>query len=243
MSVRAELAKVRSMPTPVWCLAIVILCGLLGVAATWRWGLGSDLLAIELAVGFPLAIASIVFGVWIFGVEYGQNTLRRTLTADPRRLRLFFSKLAVALVLAALATLLVHLVLFPFYDLAADRQGDSVPIRGYSDLVLSALLTNLVYVAVGASLALITASMAGGVTVALVFVFIIDTVLAVVPAVGDFSFGIALADVVIGIRGTESGFGEFDSGHSTAQAVMILAAWVIGLAVLGWLRLWRSDVK
>lgn len=243
MPVRAEFAKVSSMPTPAWCAGVVVVCGLLGVAATWRWGLGADLLAVELALGFPLAIASIVFGVWIFGVEYGQNTLRRTLSADPRRFRLFVSKLAVVLVLVAAATVLIHIVFFPFYDLAADRHGDAVPIGEYGDIVIAALLTNLAYVTVGASLALITASMAGGLTVALVFVLIIDTVLAVVPAVGDFSFGIALADVVVGIRGTESGFGEFDSGHTTAQAALILAAWVFGLAGLGWLRLWRSDVQ
>jgi len=241
--VRAELAKVRALPTPLWCLLVVTFCGLLGVAATWQWGLGADLLAVELALGFPLAIASIVFGVWIFGVEYGQNTLRRTLSADPRRLRLFFSKLLVALLLVAAVTLLLHVALFPFYDLAADRHGETVAVRDYRDLFVAALVSNLVYATVGASLALITASMAGGVTVALVFVFIIDTVLGVVPEVGDFSFGIALADVVIGIRGTESGFGEFDSGHTSSQAALILAAWVIGLAALGWLRLWRSDVE
>jgi ABC-2 type transport system permease protein len=240
---RAELAKVRALPTPAWCLGVVAACGLLGVAATWQWGPGSDLLAVEIALGFPLAIASIVFGVWIFGVEYGQGTLRRTLSADPRRLRLFLSKLVVALLLVAVATALLHLALFPFFDLAADRHGETVAVREYLDLVYAALLSNVVYATVGASLALITASMAGGVTAALVFVFIIDIVLGVIPEVGDFSFGIALADVVLGIRGTESGIGEFDSGHTTAQAAAILAAWLAGLTGLGWLRLWRRDVR
>jgi len=241
--VRAELLKVRSLPTPLWCLVAVLACGLLGVAATWQWGLGSDLLAVELAMGFPIAIASIVFGVWIFGVEYGQNTLRRTLSADPRRSRLFCSKLVVALSVVAIATVLIHLAFFPFYDIAAGRHDQTVPVGEYRDLALAALLSNLVYTTVGASLALLTASMAGGVTVALVFVFIFDVVFGAIPEVGDFSFGFALADVVVGIRGTESGFGDFDSGHGTAQAAAILAAWLLGLAGLGWLRLWRSDVK
>ncbi len=240
---RAELAKVRSMPTPFWCLGAVVVFALLVVAAIWRWGVEGELETIDIGLGFPLAIASIVFGVWIFGVEYGQNTLRRTLSADPRRLRLFFSKLAVALFLVALVTVLVHLVFFPFYDIAAGRHGDSVPVAEYRDLVLAALVSNLVYVLAGASLALITASMAGGVTAALVFVFIIDVVFGAIPEVGDYSFGFALADVVVGIRGTESGFGDFDSGHSTQQAALILTAWLVGLAGLGWLRFWRSDVK
>ncbi len=243
MPVRAELAKVRSMPTPAWCLAAVVVCGLLGVAATYQWGLGPDLQAIELSLGFPLAIASIVFGVWIFGVEYGQDTLRRALSADPRRFRLVISKLAAVLVLVALATVLIHLAFFALFDLAADRHGESLQFAEYRDLVLGGLLSNLVYAIVGGSVALITASMAGGVTVALIFVFIIDLFLGAIPKVGDFSFGFALADVVIGIRGTDSGIGEFDSGHTTAQAVGILAAWVFGLAGLGWLRFWRSDVK
>ena len=240
---RAELLKIRSMPTPRWCLLAVAVAALLGIAITWRWGLGSELEAVDLAIGFPAAIASIVFGVWLFGVEYGQNTLRRTLTADPRRFRLFLAKLAVGLLLVALATVAIHLVAFPFYDIAADRHGESVGIAEYRDLVLTALIGNLVYMVVGASLALITASMAGGVTAALVFIFIFDIVFGAIPGVGDFGLGVALADVVDSIRGTGSSVGDFDTGHSTATAAGILAAWVFGLAALGWLRLWRSEVK
>ena len=231
------------MPTPFWCLAAVVIFTLIGLAVTWRWGVGEDLAAVELAIGFSSSIASIVFGVWMFGVEYGQNTLRRTLTADPRRFRLVISKLAVVLLMVTLATVLIHLIAFPLYDIAADRHGETIGVAEYRDLVIVTLLANLIYASVGASLALITASMAGGVTVALVFIFIIDSVLGVVPEVGDFSFGFALADVMTAIRGTTSGFGDFDTVHTTAQAAMILAAWVIGLAGLGWLRFWRSEVK
>jgi len=239
--VKAELLKVRSMPTPFWCLIAVSVCALLGLAAVWEWGLGSELVAFDLAIGFPLAIASIVFGAWIFGVEYGQNTLRRTLTADPRRLRLFTSKFVAAMVLVGLATVVIHLVALPFYDLAADRHDQSIAVADLRDVVVGSLITNTVYAIVGGSLVLITGSMAGGVTAALVFVFVVDTVLAVVPEVGDYSLGVALADILLTVRPSQDFFG--DGVHSNSVAVVILAAWLAVLAGLGWLRLWRGDVK
>jgi ABC-type transport system involved in multi-copper enzyme maturation permease subunit len=238
---RAELLKVRSMPTPRWCLIIVGICALLGLAAVWEWGLGTELVAFDLAIGFPLAVASIAFGAWIFGVEYGQNTLRRTLTADPRRLRLFFSKFVVAMLLVALVTVVVHLIAFPFYDIAADRHDQGIAVAELRDVVLASLVSNLVYVIVGGALVLITGSMAGGVTAALVFIFVIDSVLAVVPEVGDFSLGVALADILLTIRPAQDLLGS--TVHSTSVAVAILVGWLVVLAGFGWLRLWRSDVK
>lgn len=240
---RAEMLKVRSMPTPMWCLIAVVVCFVLGAIATFFWGPGSDSGAIDVAVGVPTMIASIVFGVWMVGVEYGQNTLRRTLTADPRRLRLVLNKLAVMLFLVVLVTTVFHLLALPVYDLAAQSHDNGVSAADVKDIALADLLNNFVYSIVAFAFALITASMAGGVTMALVFIFVIDTVVSIVPKVENIAMGPALEKVGSSLRGTNAGlFGEsIDAAH--ASDVLIVAGWLIVLMVLGALRFMRSDVK
>ena len=60
----AEILKIRSMPTPRWCLFAVMVCFLLGLIAVFFWGTDDDAVGvIDLAIGLPLSIASMVFGV------------------------------------------------------------------------------------------------------------------------------------------------------------------------------------
>ncbi len=240
---RAEFLKVRSMPTPMWCLIAVLVCFLLGIGGVVAWGPGDGASGIDVAVGVPTLIASIVFGVWIVGVEYGQNTLRRTLTADARRVRLIIDKFVVMLLLVAVVTTALHALALPTYDLAAQANNGSISSSEVVEVGLGNLINNLAYAMVGFAFALITSSMAGGVTMALVFIFVIDTVISIVPKVEDFAMGPALEKVVSTVRGEDAGmFGQsIDAAH--ASDWMIVIAWLAGLLVLGSLRLIRSDVK
>jgi len=240
---RSELQKIRAMPTPRWCAIAVFATMLLGLAATWRWGLGPSRDAYDFSIGLPATIAAVVFGVWMFGVEYGQGTMRRVLTADPRRSRLFLSKLAVGVPLVALATVLIYLIALPLYGLAADGHGQSIELATYQDALLAALVANVAYLLVGAAFALITASMAGGVTFALVFLFILSVFLAFVPEVDQYSFNLALADIDRAIRGDAGGFGTAEAENPVGTAAAIAAGWLLLLLGAGWLRLKRSDVK
>jgi ABC-2 type transport system permease protein len=240
---RAELLKVRSMPTPMWCLIAVLACFVLGIVAVVFWGPGDDSGAIDVAVGLPTLIASIVFGVWMVGVEYGQNTLRRTLTADPGRIRLILAKLAVVLLTVSLVTLVLHALALPLYSLAAQGHDTTVSAGEVVDIGLADLISNLAYATVGFAFALITASMAGGVTMALVFIFVIDTVVSIVPKIENLAMGPALEKITTAARGTNTGlFGE-EIASVHASDWLIVAAWLVGLLLLGSLRLIRSDVK
>jgi ABC-type transport system involved in multi-copper enzyme maturation permease subunit len=231
------------MPGPLLCALAVVLTTLLGLAATWYWGLGPDRDAYDLAIGFPASIASAVFGVWLFGVEYGQDTMRRTLAADPRRGRLMVTKLLTGLLLVALATAAIYLVSLPLYDLAAGRHDQSIDLAVYGRAALSALVANLCLMLVGSAFALITAGMAGGITMTLVFVFIVGIVLVAIPDVDRYGFNTALADIEIAIRGGEGSFAGVEPVNGALRACLIAVAWLALLLGAGWLRLLRSDVK
>lgn len=239
---QAELLKMRSMPTPLWCGAAVLVGFLTGLVVTFIWGAGRDLDSIAL-IAFPTAIASIVIGVWIFGVEYGQNTMRRTLTADPDRRRLVLAKLATVLLVVAAVTVALYLLALPLYGLA--NSGHDFAF-GSGDLLreaAAAVFDNLAYVLVGAAFAMITSSMAGGMTAALVFIFVLDGMLSLVPKVGDFTFGLAMGYVGRWISGSAGEDLAAGAGHSTPVAALIVIGWLAVLLALGVNRLLSSDVK
>jgi ABC-type transport system involved in multi-copper enzyme maturation permease subunit len=93
----SELLKLRSLPTPRWTLAGVVAAFVITIVVAAIIGPRDGAVVFLLAVGLPTSIASIVLGAWMAGVEYGQGTIRRALTADPRRLRLVGAKVGVVL--------------------------------------------------------------------------------------------------------------------------------------------------
>lgn len=240
---RAEFVKVRSMPTPFWCAFAALVFFLGGIAGCVIWGIGQESAALDLGIGIPTSIIAIVFGVWLFGVEYGQNTLRRTLTADPRRMRLIISKLIVLLVIIALVTVLLHLLAFVLYNLAASGHDGSLSAETVFRYGASSLLENVVNGIVGMAFALITASMAGGMTIALVFIFILDGIISIIPRVGDYTLGLAVVDISNSILGFSGEFFGETIGRSWEVATLIMIAWLLLLMALGALRFVRSDVK
>lgn len=231
---RAELLKMRALPTPRWTLAACLACTAIALVVTAFAGVGEDEdVAIGLGVELPTAVASIVLGAWIVGLEYGSATMRRTLTADPRRVRLFRAKAGVAL-MAALALTLLCFVIFAlvFPPLAGDETD-----RGTLDVMgifLAAVPGNAVACVVAALIALLTRSMGGGVTAALIFILVLDTALGAIPTVGDYVLSSAGYDIYQAIR---------DEGDpEVVRAVLVTFAWLAVLSVVGVGRFARSDV-
>lgn len=237
---KAELIKLRSLPTPRWLAALALAFTLLGLAATLRWGPGPDLVAVELSVAFPTSVLAVIFGAWLFGVEFGQGTISWCLTGDPRRGRMVFRKLLFGLVAAGLFTALIYLVSFTFFDLASRQHAGSLDSQEYLDIAISSVLANLAFMAVGMAFALITASMGGGITLALIFLFVLSAAISAVPGLGDWSFLAGLTDLEESLGLDDTGTG---GDGSLVRAAAIFLGWPLLLMLVGWLRFRRSEIR
>ena len=241
---RAELLKLRFLPTPRWSAAFILLTLALGVAGTWRWGAGTDQIAVDLALGLPLAIVSIVIGAWVIGLEYGQKTMSRMLAAEPRRSLVVIRKLLLALAATVLLTVVFYGVGYLAFSLAADLNGKQLDRSLYFDQALVSLINNAVYTLVAAGFALLTASMAGGLTAAFVFIFVFSGFFSVLPQVGDWSFSIALTELTDRIIGRSETAGFEDSDPRPLPASLgTVVGWIVLIVGAGWVRFVRSEAR
>jgi hypothetical protein len=240
---RAEFLKIRSMPTPLWTGVAMLICFLGGIAATIAWGIGEDDAVLDIAIGVPTMIGSLILGSWLAGVEFGQNTLRRSLSADPRRLRLVLVKLAVLLIVVVAVTTLLMAVGFVIYSVT----GSGHPAEMDSGMAVrvwaACLVTNVTYAITALSLTLLTRSMAGGMTITFVFFFVLDGLLSLIPKVGDYTIGVAQTDIDLAIRQQSEGIFDTTRTNDTAIAVIVLVGWLLAFLVAGIIRTLKTEVK
>jgi len=243
---RAELLKLRFLPTPRWSAAFLMLTLALGLVATWEWGVGLEQLAVDLSLGLPTAIVAIVIGAWFVGLEYGQKTMPRVLAADPRRSLTVIRKVTMAVLVTGVLTVLVFALGYPGFLLLAEGHSTGFDRSLYLDQALVALVTNLSYTLVGVGFAFLTASMAGGLTAAFVFIFVFSTVFTILPEVGTWSFGEVLAEVNDRILDRPT-VPELESLSSATRplgtSLGILIGWITLVVGAGWIRFVRSEIR
>jgi len=246
MAVRAELLKLRLLPTPRWSVAFLLVALALGLVATWKWGAGIDQLAVDLSLGLPTAIVAVVVGAWFPGLEYGQKTMPRVLAADPRRPLTVIRKVGMALLVTFALTVFIFGLGYPLFLLLAEGHGTGLDRALYLDQALVALVTNLSYTLVGVGFSFLTASMAGGLTAAFVFIFVFSTLFMALPDVGKWSFTEGLAEVNDRILDRQSTF-EPEALTSTARPLAtslgILIGWIVLVVGAGWARFMRSEAR
>ncbi len=233
----AELHKLRFLPTPRWTLLVCLGFAAMGAVVALFDGSEAKSTYVDAAqviTGICTVIGSIVLGVWVAGVEYGQGTMRRVLSSDPRRGRVFAVKVLLAVAAALALTVIVWAASALLLLLAASANGAPSPGGDIVAASGQSLVANPIYAAIGCGVAVLARSMAGGMTAMLALVFVLDTALTALP-VGDISLGSALREIG---RAIEGGSGEQDVGH----AVRVTLAWMVVLLTAAWARFARTDV-
>ena len=229
----AEIYKLRTQRTPILCAA-VLLIGVLAPSVVLIWYTPTDSAAYTDAwIGTFEALAlvfAIVFGGWLLGTEYRQDTVKRVLTSEPRRLRALATKGVVGAV--AMSTVFATSAGIGWMAARAvgSSHGVSVPWDGRS--VLAFIVTALIPFTVAYSLSAITKSdsfaMVG--TVAMVFVF--EPLISLIPRVGDYTIGRGMASFEQAMTGEVDDFATLSAGAATVTLVVWLAALVTSAAAL-----------
>lgn len=235
----AELAKLRALPTPrvtlfvsLGFVALAFLVTLL--SSTDKASAYVDGAASAATLGAGLG--SIVIGVWIVGLEYGEKTLRRVLTSDPRRVSLLLSKLGVGIAAVLALTIVTWIAAIALLSLSAAVNGVASPADELAGDAVAALFANSIYALVGAGVALITRSMAGGMTVMLALLFAVEVIVAVLPEINDVSLAQATNEIAHAIAGDED-------DPELARGVLVTLAWVVVVTGAGVLRFLEDDVE
>jgi ABC-2 type transport system permease protein len=240
----AEVRKLLALPTPRWTLAATV--GGLVIAAIVSifagTGDGADMLPVQLGIGLVTTVGAIVLGAWVIGVEYGQRTLRRALSADPSRARLLLAKLGLVLGVVTVVTVVLTAVAAPLFSAIASSHGESLPVADTLQYGLAALFNNLVYATVSFALALVTRSMAGGMALALVFAFVIDNLLSAIPVVGDYALATAVVELMRQFAGSDLGDSSA-ADPNVVQALGVTAVWIAALVGVSVTRFMRTDVE
>ncbi|MBN8868567.1 MAG: hypothetical protein J0H66_01640 [Solirubrobacterales bacterium] len=236
---RSELIKIRALPTPRWLLFSMGIFLILGIAASVIWGVGEDGIVIDLAIGFPAIVCSLLFGTWVFGLEFGQNTLRRVVAARPSRIALIGNKVAAMALTLTAATVVVLLLGILLFGLAGMGHERSFDLDDVTRAGLSIIVANLIYGITAMSLTMLTRSMAGGVTVSLVMFFVVNFGLVFVPVVGDYTLGVVMIDVTDSIRGIDGG----ETTNPLGISLLVLCGWLALFFAAGAYRTVRQEVR
>lgn len=238
---RSELRKMVYLPTPRWAAIGVVAAVVVAAAAVALTGAGEDDFARVFGLALPTWIASLVVGVWLVGLEYGQKTMRRTISRNPNRVKLVMTKVALGVLAATFLTALATAVAVPLLTIASAGHELKITTTEVLRSGLGSLAINVVGVVMALSLALLTRSMAGGMAVALGFFFVIDTILTRIPVVGGYMFEAVSSEVFSEL--SRDRFSAGIEGVGIVFAVALTLVWAALFLAAGVARFAGSDVE
>ncbi len=193
----SEWAKLRSVRSTTWTL-VALAATSIGLTALVCWAVADELAAGETgeAPGMFITwgvtfgqIAALVLGTLVISSEYASGSIRPSLAAVPRRMRLLAAKAAVLAGTMLVLGLVVSFASYAVGDWFLAREGVGVPLS--DDGVVRALVGNGLYLSVlalfGLGLGLVLRHTAAAVTVGIALVFVVGTLVQLIPGtVGEW---------------------------------------------------------
>ena len=135
-------------------------------------------------------------------LEFSAGTLQRTLTAEPDRMRVLASKLALGLAVAIVGGVAVAAAAGGLANLAANHAGVEIDRGDLAAGLFGQIPEWAANVVIGFGFGLLARSLGGGIAAALAFLLALDGLLTFVPGAADYSFGQLSQDLSNGITGT-----------------------------------------
>ncbi|MBI4897250.1 MAG: ABC transporter permease subunit [Actinobacteria bacterium] len=237
-----ELLKLRLLPMPRWILGLSLVAPLL---------VGLIVLAVQPSTDdayrggpttmatFAVMIGALVFGAWMFGVEFGQGTMRRTITAEPRRgLVLTWKLLTTAAAAAVFAAVAMGFSALVAITICA-AHGVNANTESILDLSLAVTLQAPLIALIAAAFTLVFRSFAGGLVATFAMIFVVDGVLRLLLGkYGDYTFGTSLVSIMTIFDETDQ-----SAPFGLAQTLLIALGWIAAIASPGAYRFIRGDFK
>jgi ABC-2 type transport system permease protein len=241
----AELFKLRTTRTFYGlvggCLAVIYLITVLA-SALGHHSRGDDVMRGLMGLAGLAGAFALVLGVLAVSTEFRHGTITPTLLVVPRRVPLLVAKL----VTSVLAGLLLGLLATGFVALAVAAIASA---RGYDDgatgsevlkMVVGGTLATGLYGALGLGLGAIVRNQVGGIIGGLVYIFVVEPLLRLIPTVGDWI-------QKYGLDGTTSSLTATNGRDATnvlgqVPGGLLLLGYVAVLVVVGVVLTDRRDV-
>jgi ABC-2 type transport system permease protein len=241
----AELFKLRTTRTFYGlvggCLGLIYLITVLA-SALGHPSRGDDVMRGLMGLAGLAGAIALVLGVLTITTEFRHGTITPTLLVAPRRVPLLMSKLVTAVV----AGLVLGLLATGFVAIAVSLISNA---RGYDDgatssavlrMIVGGTLATGLYGALGLGLGAIVRNQVGAMIGGLVYIFVAEPLLRIIPTVGDW-----IAEY--GLDGTTSSLtftNDPNADHQLAQVPggLLLLAYVAVLVVIGIILTNRRDV-
>ncbi|MCW2955539.1 MAG: hypothetical protein JWO69_408 [Thermoleophilia bacterium] len=205
---------------------------------------GSADLVFEAGIGilmFPAIFVAVLMGATAGSVDYQHGVLRDLVLTGRRRVAVPLRRLAAAatwqFIFAAIAVGVVTLVAVTLAPV-----GGGLDVEEALRLVASLVPLFVAALAFGAGVALLVGSRGPAIGIFFLFTLVIDTVLLVLPKVGEWwehvSFAIAFFQTSEWVGGTTSE----QYANSNVVGALVLAAWTLVPLALGLVRYQRRDL-